>query len=143
MDKPEIQDYIGDVVRKANDSSIQALTNLIKDIQEQQKDHREEELRSRLIYRDDMLMAVEKKIEAIVPKVVNGKIDKLTNTVDEMRKDLKEHVDVVQPIIESFNDKKGFWKTITAGGMKTGAVVGILAGGAVIFGYLLKLYGQG
>ena len=145
MEKPEIQDYISDVVRKVNDPSIQALTNLIKNIQDQQKEHKEEEIRSRLAYRDEMLTAVENKIKIVVPEVVNGKIDKLTVTVKSMQEDvnhIKKAVQDFEPVREQYEDRKGFWKTLGGIKDKSWIIIGIVGGIGLILGYLLKFYGH-
>ncbi len=83
--------------------------------------------------------AISKGIETYV----NGNIRKVLSEVKDLRDDLstfkaehKKHVDVVQPIIEQFNDRKGFIKTVKSGSAIVGAFAGIIIGVGVIITWL-------
>jgi hypothetical protein len=83
-----------------------------------------------------------REIKETVKVTVNGKIDKIQYSLDELKTDFKTHADIVQPIIEQFNDRKGFWNIMSSSSKNVGMVAALIVGGGLIISYLMKLYAQ-
>lgn len=58
----------------------------------------------------------------------------------ELRRDFKSHVDVVQPIIENFQNNAGFSKTVKKFATNIAVGAGLIAGVGVILNYVLSVY---
>lgn len=84
-----------------------------------------------------VLDVIKQTIESTVSTTVNGKIDKVSSSLNELKTDFKAHVDIVQPIIQQFNDKKGFWNTISSVKNNIGMIVGLIVGIVAIVNLLL------
>ena len=130
-----INEEIKDEIRHSTDSSIQALTLLVRDIQNDNRKHREEEMDSRVKYRTEMLSAVRDEMKV----TVNGKIDNLTQQVKDMDDRFKEHCEIVEPIIRQFEDRKGFWNTLSVSGKNIGLISGAIIGIGIIITALMKI----
>lgn len=96
MIQEETKDYIDDQVRLSTDSSLKAtsqvlgyLQNSIKEIKETLERHKEEEELSRERARDEMREAVKEQIQI----TVNGKIDRIAKTLEEMNGMKKDYDD--------------------------------------------------
>lgn len=121
MNKEAIQDYIDDNVRKSTDSSIQALTSLVRSLQEDNRRHREEELESRQLYRMEMLNTVEN----IVKVTVNGKIDAANKKLDML-------IERSEPVIKQFEEKQIVNKQFGLIGTTTGKFAAFIGSLTVI-----------
>ena len=135
MEKAEIKDLIHDEVRHSTDAAIQAVINLVQEIQTRQMEHSEEEARARTIYREEMLKAVKNEVKV----VVNGKIDTLNETVTRFTSMFVEHLDVISPIIKQFNERQGFWKTVINASKYLGVISGIIIAFGIIWTFLTKI----
>ena len=115
---------IHDEIRQSTDSSIQALTMLVRDLQNDNRKHRQDELESRQAYRMEMLNTVEN----IVKVTVNGKIDSANKKLDML-------IERSEPVLTQYEERKGFWTTISNSSKAIGLVAALLAGSV----YILKL----
>ena len=115
---------IHDEIRQSTDSSIQALTMLVRDLQNDNRKHRQEEVESRQTYRMEMLNTVEN----IVKVTVNGKIDSANKKLDML-------IERSEPVLTQYEERKGFWTTISNSSKAIGLVAALLAGSV----YILKL----
>jgi hypothetical protein len=129
---------IKDHVRQSTDSAIQALTAVVKSVQDDNRRHREEELASREIYREKML----KTVEDIVKVTVNGKIDKIaikqqedSEKIDELVADIKRS----EPVIKQYEDTKSFWTVFNSKVIQIGIVGSFIGGTIYLFRTLAKL----
>lgn len=84
-------------------------------------------------------------IDRGIEKYVNGHIRGLATQVGtigeelgDLKTDFKKHVDIVQPIIQQFNDQKGFMKTIKRYSGIIGSFAGILIGGGIIVTWMVN-----
>ena len=121
-------DQIKDQIRQATDSSIQALTLMVREIQNDNRKHREEELGSREDHRKKML----KEVKEIVEITVNGKIDLANRKLDTL-------ISRSAPVIKQYEDSRGFWETMKGYAGRIGLVGALIAGTIVIFNYLNKI----
>ena len=152
MDKQEIKDYIHDHVRHSTDSSNQAIIEMIRSMQIEERayrvtlekraeEHKQEELASREVYREQLLNAVEKKLETKIEAKVNGKIDRLSLTVEEIKQNienLKKEIKEIQPLKERFEEADGFWKTIKRYAVGIGLFSGIMVSIGVIVSFISR-----
>lgn len=90
-------DEIHDEIRMSTDSSIQALTVLVRDLQNDNRKHRQEELESRQAYRMEMLNTVENTVKV----TVNGKIDAANKKLDML-------IERSEPVLTQYEERKGF-----------------------------------
>lgn len=135
------EDQIKDEVRQSTDSAVQAITNIVRDIQNRMQEHgkeiratmeehKQEELRSRAIYREELLTAVENKVKT----VVNGKIDGIKITVDAIKKSIEE----IQPLKKRFDDSNGFWNTMKRYSTGVGLFAGIMLSIGIIVAFISR-----
>lgn len=117
-------DEIHDEIRMSTDSSIQALTTLVRDLQNDNRKHRQEELESRQAYRMEMLNTVEN----IVKVTVNGKIDAANKKLDML-------IERSEPVLTQYEERKGFWATMSNYSKSVGLVAALVASSI----YILKL----
>lgn len=83
---------------------------------------------------------IDTAVEKAVNKYVNGKLDNLKTSMDGLKKDFKDHVDIVQPIIQQFNDRRGFWNTLSTSGKNIAIISGGIVGLGIIAGLIKKLF---
>lgn len=115
-----MKDYIDDNVRQATDSSIQSLTNNISELKKVLNDHSRAEVESR--------EAMKQHVAKTIKEVVNGKIDRMQQTLNESMADLA-------PIIKEYKDNKTTKETLERKGafiVKGAAALATLAGGAYV-----------
>jgi len=102
MLQEEIKNYIDDNVRKSTDSSIQALTNIVKS-------HHNAEIAAHEEFRNKLLA----EVVDVVKTTVNGKIDLLNKKQDEQsekqNKD-SEKIDILiertTPVVKEYEEKQ-------------------------------------
>lgn len=79
-------------------------------------------------------------VQKAVKETVNGKIDRLSTDVKSLRGELKAHVDIVQPIIEQFNDRRGFWNTLSTSSKNVALVGALIAGIGILVAFAKKAF---
>ena len=119
----------------STDSSIQALTALVRDLQNDNRKHRQEELESRELYREKLIQEVRLEMKA----QFNGKMDSITKKVDTLGEQQVLLLDRSEPVLTQFEERKGFWTTMSNYSKSVGLIAALVGGGVIIFKYLAKL----
>lgn len=124
MIQEETKNYIDDQVRLATDSSLKAISQVLgylqnsnKEIREVLDRHKIEEEVSREKARQEMREAVKEQIQI----TVNGKIDKIAQTLEEM-KDMKK----------DYDDGQGFNRVVKKGILYVLGLAGLIGAWATI-----------
>ena len=128
-------DEIHDEIRMSTDSSIQALTALVRDLQNDNRKHRQEELESRELYREKLIQEVRLEMKA----QFNGKMDSITKKVDTLGEQQVLLLERSEPVLTQFEERKGFWTTMSNYSKSVGLIAALVGGGVIIFKYLAKL----
>ena len=119
---------IKDQIRKSTDSAIQALTVIVREIQHENSKHRDEEIVSREAYRKELKEEVRHEMKVNF----NGKMDTVMKKLDTL-------IEQTAPVIQQYENTKGFWKTMGDNTKKVGIIGALFAGLIAIFTYLTKL----
>ncbi len=151
MKDPEVINYINDAVRKSTDSSIQAITNLVNgvrnDVGSVKKDidkidskidsHKVVEAELRKEHREDMKREVTFAVREQVEITVNGKIVKVDNKIDSLRRENNEGMKRIEDKIDTKfvtqDQFSPYRKTLNIIG---GAIILILVG--AVFALIIK-----
>lgn len=133
---------IRDIIRHSTDSAIQALTNLVESVIVDNRNHRQEEAAAREEHRQKLMQGV----QDVVIKTVNGKIDAIkaqmledTKIREKMAKQLDTLSEKSNPLINQFEERKGFRKTISSYSKNVGLVAGLIAGSLYIVDKIINI----
>lgn len=126
---------IKDEIRHSTDSAVQSLAIIVRSLQQDIIKHREEELASREEYRKNLTGDVKLEMKT----QFNGKMDSIMKQMDSVMKQLDTLITRSAPVIEQYEDKKGFWNTMGDNTKKVGIIGALFAGLIAIFTYLTKL----
>lgn len=124
MDIEAQKKMITDEVRKATDSSVQALTEMIHSLQTELQNYEN----SRTLRFDKFEKKISNTVEEMMERKFNGKMTKL----EVYMKNTDEHIERVEPMIANYEKNKAAEMYLSDTAKKVGMIAGFIAGLGVI-----------